>query len=119
MPLDDRTRAPARRVLIAITDTERGGTPIQMATLARSVCARGCDVMVVSALPPGPVLRELREAGVQTATLAVHSKLGAWLAIPRLRSLIRAFRPDVVQTQLFHANLVGRLAAIGTGVPVV
>jgi glycosyltransferase involved in cell wall biosynthesis len=36
-----------------------------------------------------------------------------------LRRLLRARRPDLVQTTLFHADLVGRLAAVGTGIPVV
>jgi glycosyltransferase involved in cell wall biosynthesis len=35
-----------------------------------------------------------------------------------LRRRIRIVQPDVLHTVLFHANLVGRLAAWGTGVPV-
>ena len=36
-----------------------------------------------------------------------------------LRRIIRTERPDFIHTVLFHSDLVGRLAAIGTGVKVV
>jgi glycosyltransferase involved in cell wall biosynthesis len=35
-----------------------------------------------------------------------------------LRRIIRKERPDVIRTVLFHADIAGRLAAIGTGIPV-
>jgi glycosyltransferase involved in cell wall biosynthesis len=39
--------------------------------------------------------------------------------IPRLASALRRFRPDIVQTFMFHGNLTGRLAAWWARVPVV
>jgi glycosyltransferase involved in cell wall biosynthesis len=38
--------------------------------------------------------------------------------IVALRRLIRSIRPDVVHTAIFEANVVGRFASVGTGVPV-
>lgn len=39
--------------------------------------------------------------------------------VPELVSEIRAFRPDVLHTHLFHADVVGQFAALLTGVPAV
>ena len=39
--------------------------------------------------------------------------------VAALRAIIRAERPDVIQTVLFHADLAGRLAAVGFPVKVI
>ena len=41
----------------------------------------------------------------------------AWSSVRQLATQWRTWRPDVVQTFLFHANILGRLAAFRAGVP--
>jgi glycosyltransferase involved in cell wall biosynthesis len=59
--------------------------------------------------------QELAVAGYQSHTLRAKGRLGQ---VRALRKLIRSLRPDLVYTSLFEADLVGRLACIGLGVPV-
>jgi glycosyltransferase involved in cell wall biosynthesis len=47
------------------------------------------------------------------------TRLGRLKAIRHVRAAIREFRPDVVHSSLFEADLASRLAATGTGTPVI
>ncbi|HVR32612.1 MAG TPA: glycosyltransferase, partial [Acidimicrobiia bacterium] len=63
----------------------------------------------------------LTSRGIDVVWLGLRSSASAWSwpeAARRVRRLIRSFRPDIVHTSLFTGNLVGQLAAMGTGVPV-
>lgn len=107
------------RAVLVLTDTERGGTPNRMATLARGMSARGWQMLVVSLRAAGPVSEDLASDGTATLDLELHSRLAGPLAVWRLRRVLRGWRPNVVQSALWHANLLARLAALGTGIPVV
>ncbi len=64
----------------------------------------------------------LEEAGVAVVALGLAGARGArnWpLAAWRLVQITRRFRPDVIHTSLFSANLAGQLAGIATRTPVV
>jgi glycosyltransferase involved in cell wall biosynthesis len=51
--------------------------------------------------------------------VTVLSGSGYWGRIRSLRRELKRFRPDVVHTAIFEADVIGRIAAIGTRVPVV
>lgn len=58
---------------------------------------------------------------IKVISLGLSSSHAAWNwpeAVRRVRRIIHKFRPDVIQTSLFTGNLVGQLAAAGTGIPV-
>jgi glycosyltransferase involved in cell wall biosynthesis len=56
------------------------------------------------------------EAAAEAAGVRVHTVAGTGVVarVAGVRSLIRRLRPDVVHTTLFDADVVGRLAAVGT-----
>lgn len=107
------------RAVILITDTIRGGAQHRCASIARGMAERGWQILFVSLAPGGPVLEDLSEAGVATASLEATS----WRQFPRVtwsfRRLTERWKPHVVQTALWHANILGRLALVGTGVPLI
>lgn len=107
------------RAIMMVTDSRRGGAPIRCATIAEGMASLGWDVLAVSLFPPGPVLQGLARKGVATADLDLGSPLRVPHAAFRLRRLVRSWAPDVVQTSLWHANLLGRLGLWGMGRPVV
>ena len=77
------------------------------------------DSGVISLIDAGVAARGLDEAGVRVETLKLRpGRLNA-PAVARLVAAIRRFRPDVVQTWAYHADLVGGLAARYAGVPAV
>ncbi len=60
-----------------------------------------------------------RERGVREIGGDVRHLPDGWRArIASLRRMLRMERVDVLHTSLFEADVVGRLAAVGTGVPV-
>lgn len=73
----------------------------------------------VCALASGGLLEEeLSDKGIPHWIL--NKRLGLDLSVlPRLRKLLRTWKPDIVHTFLFTANTFGRVAAIATRAPVI
>lgn len=64
----------------------------------------------------------LTEVGIPVIALGFRAGRAGWswpLAALRLRRVLRRWRPDVLHTSLFSANLVGQLAGAAQGIPVV
>ncbi|MGS1110002.1 glycosyltransferase family 4 protein [Achromobacter anxifer] len=103
------------RVLHVITGLGQGGAE---SVLFRLATYPGADVehVVVSLTDEGLYGERLRAAGVAVHALGMKRgrvSLGGFMA---LRSLIAAVRPDAVQTWMYHADLIGGLAARLAGV---
>ncbi len=106
------------RVLLLVTDLQRGGTPLRIARLARGLRVAGADVTVGCLGLPGPVSGDLEAAGIPTfACLADDAR--DWAALRRLSRHVRALRPDIIHTTLLHANVAGRLMGLWHRIPVV
>ena len=103
------------RVLHIITGLGQGGAE---SVLFRLVTYPEADVehVVVSLTDEGIYGERLRAAGIAVHALGMKRgrvSLGGFLA---LRTLIAATRPDAVQTWMYHADLIGGLAARLAGV---
>ncbi|SHH04949.1 Glycosyltransferase involved in cell wall bisynthesis [Pollutimonas bauzanensis] len=61
----------------------------------------------------------LRAAGVAVYTLDMKTPAGALKGLWRLHRLLRQLNPDVVQTWMYHADLIGGLAARLAGIKAV
>lgn len=115
---------PPIRLALCITDLDVGGAERCLEKLAIGV-DRQRFVPVVYCLAPRPQDDEAScGAPIERAGIAVHY-LGArhaW-SLPRLihdlSERLRCQNPQIAQTFLFHANIVGRLAARRAGVPYV
>lgn len=63
----------------------------------------------------------LENAGIEVLALGLRAGRGSWnwpMAVSRLKPVIRSYRPDVIHSSLFTANLVSQVAGRLTGVPV-
>jgi glycosyltransferase involved in cell wall biosynthesis len=102
-------------VLYVINALGTGGAQRSLADLIGPLEARGIDMTVAC-------LRRV-DAGVQDEVTATHNVvfLGSRMtrALSRSRRLVKESRPDVIHTTIFESDVVGRLASIGTGIPVV
>lgn len=110
------------RVALCITDLDVGGAEVALVKLATRL-DRERFSPVVYCLGPRPKRPEAScAAKLESAGIAVHC-LGArrWRdavrVVGRLAGLLRAQRPHVLQSFLFHANVAGRIAARLAGVP--
>lgn len=66
---------------------------------------------VVSLVAPGPMGKKLADAGVRVDSLNMRRGVPSLAGLWKLVRLMREWRPDVVQTWLYHADLAGLVAA--------
>src|ERR1700691_4169114 len=103
------------KVLHVITGLDAGGAETQLAMLLRHT-RHECDV--VTLYNPGPVAEQIRAAGLSVRDIGMRSNLDLG-ALPRLRSLIRDGRYDVVHAHLYRSQVYARPAARLARTPVV
>lgn len=98
------------RVVHIISGLGQGGAET---VLYRLVTAprQNTEHIVVSMGDEGVFGPRLRQAGVAVHTLNMTGALGVAAGPVRLWRLLRDMRPDVVQTWMYHADLVGGLVA--------
>jgi len=109
-------------VALCITELEVGGAERCLVELAtRLDRERFRPSVYVLAPPPGDrgCVSALEAVGVDVRFLGIKRKTQLPLAVGRLACLLKRQKPRLVQSFLFHANIVGRLAARLSGVPVV
>ena len=103
------------RVLHVITGLGQGGAESVLFRLATHA-GEPVEHVVVSLTDEGIYGERLRAAGIEVHALGMprgRVSLGGFLA---LRRLIAGKRPDAVQTWMYHADLIGGLAARLAGV---
>ena len=103
------------RLLHIITGLTTGGAELMLARLAPRLGGE-FQQRVICLNPYGPVAETLGHSGIEVITLDLESAWGGPLAMVRLARMIKKFQPDIVQTWLYHADLLGGLAARSVGV---
>lgn len=71
---------------------------------------------IISLTSLGVIGGQLRDAGIEVDCIGMKSFLGAPRALLSLMWRVRAYKPDLVQTWMYHADLLGGLAARLMGV---
>jgi glycosyltransferase involved in cell wall biosynthesis len=109
------------RVAHVITGLQTGGAEV---LLTRVLTGGGGDpesstvISMTERGPDSPLAEPIEAAGIRVRSLGL-SRLPGPRALRRLGQALREARPDVVQTWLVHANVLGGLAARRyTGAPV-
>lgn len=99
------------KVVHVIKSLERGGAETVLRRLIEGADPNRFSWEVVSLTSLGAIGHDLRAGGTSVHALETTGPLGYAAAIPRLANLLRALRPDVVQTWMYHGDLIGGLAA--------
>jgi glycosyltransferase involved in cell wall biosynthesis len=94
------------RVVHVITGLEPGGAEHQLVNVVTRLDRSRFDPIVISLTGRGPLAEPLEAAGVPVHGLRVADPI----AFARLVRLIRRERPDLVETWLYKADLIGGLA---------
>jgi glycosyltransferase involved in cell wall biosynthesis len=105
-------------ILHLITTLDVGGAETALLRLVTRLDRRRFACTVVSLKGPGTLVSAFRREGIDVIVLGASRTAGAG-AVWRLARVIRRIRPALVQTWLYHADLVGLLAARLAGVPVI
>jgi len=106
---------------LCITDLEKGGAERCLFEIARRVDRRRFRPVVycLAGVPEDPAnsfVPELEATDVEVHCLGAKGVLSLPRVLGLLRRKLAAQRPHLVQTLLFHANILGRIAARRAGV---
>jgi glycosyltransferase involved in cell wall biosynthesis len=74
---------------------------------------------VISFMDGGKHIHSLKEAGIAVTTLGLRQGRFTFKPLRELFYELRKSKPDVVQTWMYHADLIGGIAARAAGVPAV
>jgi glycosyltransferase involved in cell wall biosynthesis len=100
-----------------ITDLEVAGAELMLARLVERLEGGPVSNVVIALRSAGEVAARIKRRGVPVFELGMRSETSALSAVWRLVRLIRQFRPDVLQTWLYHADLAGLVAGSVARVP--
>ncbi len=103
------------RLVHIITGLDTGGAEGMLLRLAQRLRPE-FEQQVISLTNAGPVADQLMTAGIPVLALGMSASRPDPLVLMRLLRLLRGFQPEVVQTWLYHADLVGGTAARLAGV---
>jgi glycosyltransferase involved in cell wall biosynthesis len=104
-------------VVHIITGLGSGGAErILFQVASRNASAPDMRQVVVSLMDDGIYGDELRIAGVEVECLHMRPSQPSFAAFLRLVKLLSRLQPDVIMTWLYHADLLGTLAARSVGV---
>ena len=105
------------RVLFTISDLDLGGAQKQVVELARQLVRHGHEAAIYTLNDMAPRAKELEGSGVELVIDQKRTKLDPRVLL-RLRRFIERFRPDIIHGFLFDGDIYARIAALGTGIPV-
>ena len=104
-------------ILHLITGTNVGGAEKALAALVRRSDALRFRYVVVSMAEIGPVGEDLITAGVEVHSLGMRRGTPSPAGLLHLIKIIRQTKPQLLQCWMYHANLLGLVAAKLAGVP--
>jgi glycosyltransferase involved in cell wall biosynthesis len=105
------------KVLHLITGLGVGGAETMLVKLLGGLDRQHFSSSVVSMTGTGAMGPRIADFGIPVHSLGLQRGLPRAGAVPRLVRLIRDFRPDVLQCWMYHADVLGFLAARIARVP--
>jgi len=106
-------------IAFGITDLDVGGAEKALVRLATRLDRSRWTPSVACLQPEGSLAETLRKSDVDVFSLDIRSWRDVTQALLRWRRELQKKNPAILQTFLFHANVLGRVAAWITRVPVV
>jgi glycosyltransferase involved in cell wall biosynthesis len=103
------------RIVHVISGLRPGGAEILLLEFIRRADRSRFDPMVISLAGGGELKAAYEETGMPVISLNIRSGPPDPRAIASLVRLLRAERPAAIQTWMYHANLIGGIAAMLAG----
>ncbi|QDT48131.1 Putative glycosyltransferase EpsD [Symmachiella dynata] len=108
--------SPPIRLAFCITDLDPGGAERALVQIVTRLDRTRWAPVVYCLSPPGDLVAVLEAADIPVTCFGA-SGLRSIGVIRQLARALKQNRPQLLQTFLFHANLIGRVAARWAGVP--
>ena len=103
------------KVLHIITGLDTGGAETMLYKLLSHMSEDQFENRVVSLIPSGNVGAKIVSLGINVDVLGLKRGAISPIALIKLVRIIREYDPDIIQTWLYHADLLGFLMAKLTG----
>ena len=108
----------ALRLLCITTSLVVGGAQMMLYKLLAGMDRTRFDPEVISLINIGPMGKKIESLGIRVRSLGMHPGIPNPVALLRLIYWLRQSRPDVIQTWMYHADLLGGIAAkLAGGIP--
>jgi glycosyltransferase involved in cell wall biosynthesis len=98
------------KVLHVVNSLGTGGAELMLVRLLEGMDRKRFDNTVVSLLRIDTFAPKLHKLDIRTESLDIRGGTTVISSAPRLIRLIKDVRPDLVQTWMYHSNLLGLLA---------
>jgi glycosyltransferase involved in cell wall biosynthesis len=105
------------RIAHVITGTGLGGAERMLHKVGIRLARRGHEQLVVSLAPVGAVGRDMIEDGLPVLSLSARPRANSLARLLLLPGVLRRFQPQVLQSWMYHADLMTTLAQPFVGVP--
>lgn len=100
-----------------IIGLEVGGAELMLKRLVEALDGQeNMHHSVVSLTSIGPIGIQLQQAGIEVVALNLNNPLNLPAVFIKLRNILKKKRTDIVQTWMYHADLLGGLAARSLGI---
>ncbi len=107
------------KIVFIITGLQTGGAEMMLLKLLERLDSASFTPLVISLTTEGDLGPRIRELGIPVHAMAMSPGSFFPTALWRLSRLLRTTAADVVQTWMYHADLIGGLAARLARVPTV
>jgi len=94
-----------------ITDLDVGGAEMMLYKLLSHMDQQRFMNMVISLKPMGPLGAKIRSLGIPVFDLGMRRGIITPMGFLRLVKLVLSWKPTIIQTWLYHADLIGFLVA--------
>jgi glycosyltransferase involved in cell wall biosynthesis len=107
------------RILHLITGLNTGGAEMALLRLVSGMDLEKFEMQVVSIIPIGPIGEKIQNLGIPVTSLGMAPGRPSLSGLQQLIRQLKQFKPDILQTWLYHADLLGLLAAKIAHIPTV
>jgi len=104
------------RVMFITTGLHVGGAEMMLYKILSRLDRTRLKCEVVNLRQPGPVAELIEEIGVPVHSIGMSSPANAPAGLRQLRRVVQQGRPAVIQSWMYHANVVSALAMVPRGV---
>lgn len=107
------------KILHLITDLETGGAEMMLSKLVQNMDKSQFDNVVVSMTNEGILGKGMKESGIPVLCLGMKRGNISPKYLLKLFRIIKQENPDIIQTWLYHSDLMGALCARILRIPVI
>lgn len=99
------------RIAFIITGLSTGGAEMMLQKLLQNIDRKRFEPLVISMTSKGEIGPSIEALGIPVLALGMRRGIPNPMALLRLWRLLRGFKPDLVNTWMYHADLLGGLTA--------